>query len=48
MKNHKIVIFIVLLFAIISSCNTKVQTLTEGNWRGVFNLPETKFLFVSG
>jgi len=45
MKNQIIVTCFVLLFSIFSSCNKKAQTLTQGNWRGVFILPGNEIPF---
>jgi len=45
MKNYRIVFFAVLLLFIFSFCNKKVQTLTQGNWRGVFVLPGNEIPF---
>jgi peroxiredoxin len=45
MKNQNIVILLALLLAIFSSCNKKAQTLTQGNWRGVFVLPGNEIPF---
>jgi peroxiredoxin len=45
MKNQFVVLLLLVLFTIITSCNKKVQTLTEGNWRGVFILPGNEIPF---
>jgi thiol-disulfide isomerase/thioredoxin len=45
MKNKFFVILLLLLFSILSSCNKQAQTLTQGNWRGVFILPRNEIPF---
>jgi thiol-disulfide isomerase/thioredoxin len=45
MKNLIILTCFVLLFSIFSSCNKQAQTLTQGNWRGVFILPGNEIPF---
>jgi thiol-disulfide isomerase/thioredoxin len=45
MKNQIFVIFFVILLFILSSCYKKSQTLTQGNWRGVFILPGNEIPF---
>ena len=45
MKNQLVVAFLVVLFTIMASCSKKVQTLSEGNWRGVFILPGNEIPF---
>jgi thiol-disulfide isomerase/thioredoxin len=45
MKNQIVFAFLVVLFTIIASCSKKIQTLSVGNWRGVFILPGNEIPF---
>jgi thiol-disulfide isomerase/thioredoxin len=45
MKNLKIITLFVMVTCLFSMCTKKVQTLTEGTWRGVFKLAGTEIPF---